>query len=109
MLGMFLIPNQFSHFLNQLSSCSIYSCLFVKDLKYLPTLNYLMLVLMKNQERLVLIFNESQDKSKTGILKNLGLKPGQTARIWGSDGIIKDPSSMTVTVLPQDVTVIHIK
>ena len=68
-----------------------------------------MLVLMKNQERLVLIFNESQDKVKTGILKNLGLKPGQTARIWGSDGIIKDPSAMTVTVLPQDVTVIHIK
>ena len=68
-----------------------------------------MLVLKKDRERLVLIFNENQEKTKKGIVKNLGLEPGQTARIWGSSGIIRNPSAMSVTVLPQDVTVIHIK
>ena len=68
-----------------------------------------MLVLKKGSERLVLIFNEDHEKPRTGVVRNLELKPGQTAKIWGSGKVIKDASRIQVTVPPQDVAVICIK
>ena len=68
-----------------------------------------MLVLKKGDERLVLIFNEDHEKSMTGTLRNLKLKPGQKAVIWESEQKVSNPSNIKITVQPQDVIAIHIK
>ena len=68
-----------------------------------------LLVLKKGDERLVLIFNESQDKAMTGVLRNLKLKPGQKATVWESKQVYPNASNMRITVQPQDVVAVHIK
>lgn len=66
------------------------------------------LVLTKGDERLILLFNEG-DKPLDVELENKGLKPGQTATIWEKNGKVDNPEKMKVTILPEDVTLIHIK
>ena len=68
-----------------------------------------LLVLKKGDERLVLIFNESQDKPLTGTLRNLKLKPGQTGTVWESGKPYGNANAMKITVQPQDVVAVHIK
>ena len=68
-----------------------------------------MLVLKKASERLILIFNENHETAKSGIIKNLDLEPGQKAKIWGSNEVVLDPSSVPITVQAQDVAAIYIK
>ena len=68
-----------------------------------------MLVLKKGDERLVLIFNEDHQKTLTGVVKNLKLKPGQKAAVWESGKPYGKADSMTITVPPQDVVAVHIK
>ena len=67
-----------------------------------------LLVLTKGKERLVLLFNEGT-KSQEVELYNLRLPPGQTARIWNTDKVVKDPSTMKVVIPENDVVLIHIK
>ena len=68
-----------------------------------------LLVLKKGDERLVLIFNESQDKPLTGTLRNLKLKPGQKGTVWESGKPYGNANAMKITVQPQDVVAVHIK
>ena len=66
------------------------------------------LVLTKGVERLILIFNETKE-AKTLRLKNLELKPGQEAEIYGKPGKVADPAKMEITVPASDVAAIHIQ
>ncbi|MFA6612860.1 MAG: hypothetical protein WCS64_04715, partial [Dehalococcoidales bacterium] len=66
------------------------------------------LVLTKNNERVVLLFNESKKEIKT-VLRNKDLQSRQKARIFGDKTTINDPSEMQVSIPAQDVTVVHIK
>ena len=66
------------------------------------------LVLTKGDERLVLVFNESTE-AKTLKLRNHKLKPGQQAEIFEKPGRIAAPSSMDITVPPEDVVAVHVK
>ena len=74
-----------------------------KEIRY-PNL----LVLAKGDERLVLLFNEG-GKPVTAELENKSLKPGQTAKIWGSTEKVPDASRMKVTIPENDVVLVHIK
>jgi hypothetical protein len=74
-----------------------------EQLKY-PNL----LVLTKGDERLILLFNET-DKPVKVELNNKNLKPGQSASVFGSSEKISSPEKMSVTVATGDVTAVHIK
>jgi hypothetical protein len=74
-----------------------------EQLKY-PNL----LVLTKGDERLVLLFNET-DKPVKAELNNKNLKVGQGASIFGSSEKISSPEKMSVTVDAGDVAAVHIK
>jgi hypothetical protein len=73
-----------------------------EQLKY-PNL----LVLTKGDERLVLLFNET-DVPVTVQLNNKTLKSGQTATVFGSSDKIGNPRKMSVTVGAGDVAAVHI-
>ena len=74
-----------------------------EQLKY-PNL----LVLIKGDERLVLLFNET-DKPVKVELNNKNLKSGQIASVFGSSEKISNPEKMTVTVDAGDVSAVYIK
>ncbi|MCK9412487.1 MAG: hypothetical protein M0Q53_09320 [Prolixibacteraceae bacterium] len=74
-----------------------------EQLKY-PNL----LVLRKGDERLVLLFNET-DKPITVRLNNKDLKKGQEALVFESSEKISNPGWMNVVVGAGDVTVVHIR
>ena len=67
-----------------------------------------LLVLTKDGERLVLLFNED-GKPLEVELENKDLKPGQTATIWEKPGTIATPARMKVTVPAEDVLLVHIR
>jgi hypothetical protein len=74
-----------------------------EQLKY-PNL----LVLTKGDERLVLLFNET-DKPLQVELNNKNLKKGQKASVFESSEKIGNPERMSVTVPAGDVSAVHIK
>jgi hypothetical protein len=67
-----------------------------------------LLVLIKGDERLVLLFNET-DKPLKVELNNKNLKIGQSASIFESPEKISNPEKMSVTVDAGDVAAVHIK
>ena len=67
-----------------------------------------LLVLKKGDERLILLFNESQ-KPMTVLLQNKDVKAGQKGRIYGSSTMMDNPGKMEVAIEPEDVAVVHIK
>ena len=67
-----------------------------------------LLVLVKGDERLILLFNEGGSMLNVE-LRNKDVKPGHTATIWGTPGKIATPKSMKVTIPPDDVTLVHIE
>lgn len=74
-----------------------------EQLKY-PNL----LVLTKGDERLILLFNET-DKTVKVDLNNKNLKNGQNASIFESPEKISNPEKMSITVSAGDVMAVHIK
>jgi hypothetical protein len=74
-----------------------------EQLKY-PNL----LVLTKGDERLILLFNET-DKPLKVDLNNNNLKTGQSASVFESSEKISNPEKMSVTVAAGDVAAVHIK
>jgi hypothetical protein len=66
------------------------------------------LVLCKGDERLVLIFNETNE-TKNLTLNNHNLKPGQHAEIFEKPGKISNPQTMDVSVPSQDVVAVLVK
>ncbi len=74
-----------------------------EQLKY-PNL----LVLTKGDERLILLFNETEKPVKIE-LNNKNLKPGQCASVFGSSEKVSSPEKMSVTVDAGDVAAVHIK
>jgi hypothetical protein len=74
-----------------------------EQLKY-PNL----LVLKKGDERLVLLFNET-DKPIIVKLNNKSLKKGQIASVFESSEKVSDPALMSVAVDAGDVSIVHIK
>lgn len=66
-----------------------------------------LLVLTKDNERLVLLFNESTE-TKTVTLVNKELLPGTFAQIYGLETTIKNSSEMKVNIPPEDVAIVHI-
>ena len=67
-----------------------------------------LLVLTKGDERLVLLFNETE-KPLTVQLDNKDLKNGQRASVFGSSAKISSPEMMSVVVDAGDVAAVHIK
>jgi hypothetical protein len=66
-----------------------------------------LLVLTKDDDRLVLLFNES-DAELDVTLKNLELKPGQRARVFeGGDWM--DAATLQVKIPPRDAAVVHVR
>jgi hypothetical protein len=74
-----------------------------EQLKY-PNL----LVLTKGDERLILLFNET-DKPVKVELNNKNLKPGQGASVFGSPAKIGSPEKMSVNVDAGDVAAVYIR
>ncbi|MFA6175758.1 MAG: hypothetical protein WC765_04165 [Phycisphaerae bacterium] len=74
-----------------------------EQLKY-PNL----LVLTKGDERLILLFNET-DKPIKVELNNSNLKKGQKASVFGSSAKFGSPDKMNVTVNAGDVAAVHIE
>lgn len=66
-----------------------------------------LLVLTKDRERLVLLFNE-RDTALTATLENMKLIPGQQARVF-EHGDWVDARKLEVTVPARDVTAIHVR
>jgi len=67
-----------------------------------------LLVLTKGDERLVLLFNET-DRPVTVQLNNKDLKSGQCGTVFGSSEKIDAPEKMSVTVDAGDVAAVHIR
>jgi hypothetical protein len=67
-----------------------------------------LLVLTKGDERLVLLFNET-DRPVTVQLNNKDLKSGQCGTVFGSSEKIDGPEKMSVTVDAGDVAAVHIR
>ena len=67
-----------------------------------------LLVLKKGDERLVLLFNETDKPVETELLNN-GLPQGMAATIHGEAGSVGNPERIKLTVPPGDVAVIHVK
>lgn len=66
-----------------------------------------LLVLVKDGERLVFVFNED-DEAKKVRLNNHSLPPASKAVIVGPEKLIRNPGTMTLVIPPRDVGVIHI-
>ncbi len=56
----------------------------------------------------MLLFNEGA-KPLEVKLQNRHLRPGQTAVVWESSARINNPATMAVTVLPDDVALVHVR
>lgn len=67
-----------------------------------------LLVLKKDKERLVLLFNEGDSPLRIS-LKNKDLEPGLEAEIVGVGRAPGSPEIIELTVAPNDVAVVHIK
>ena len=67
-----------------------------------------LLVLRRGKERLVLLFNEGK-RPLPAVLANRNLQPGQVATLYGTSTPVKNPTTMKVTVPPEDVAVVHIR
>jgi len=67
-----------------------------------------LLVLKKDKERLVLLFNEESQPIRV-ILENKELEPGQKAKIFGSDQFVEQPGKMELSVDPEDVAIVNIQ
>lgn len=67
-----------------------------------------LLVMKKEDERLVLLFNETSKPIETELI-NKNLKKEQVAFIYGTKDEIKNPEKIRLTVPAGDVIVIHIK
>jgi hypothetical protein len=66
-----------------------------------------LLVLRHGDERLVLLFNET-DVEKVVTLENLELSEGARAYVAGSDAEVPAPAVMSLTIPPEDVQVVHV-
>lgn len=66
------------------------------------------LVLRKDGERVVLLFNEG-DAPLDVTLRNADLVPGMTATVYGTDIRTDGPTEMRVTIPAQDVAVVHMR
>ena len=67
-----------------------------------------LIVLRRDNERLVLLFNEAA-APRTVTLANRDILPGQTGIIYGTGARIARPETMAVTIPPEDVAAVHIK
>jgi hypothetical protein len=66
-----------------------------------------LLVLQKDDERLILAFNESDNPIEV-VVVNKQLKNGQKAELFEKEGQF-DPTNISLTIAPHDVEIIHIK
>jgi len=66
------------------------------------------LVLKSGKERVVLLFNESEE-ALDARLENRDVQPGQTATVYGTELRTERPAQMCVTVPAQDVAVVHVE
>ncbi len=66
------------------------------------------LVLKRGAERLVLLFNES-DQPRPVTLKNRDVRPGQTATVYGTDQKTDGAAGLRLTIPAEDVAVVHIR
>ncbi|MFA6928880.1 MAG: sugar-binding protein [Lentisphaeria bacterium] len=67
-----------------------------------------LLVLTHNQERLVLLFNESEDP-KSVTVQNLSLTGKEKGKTYYSNQVLPQVSKFTLTIPANDVEVIHIR
>jgi len=66
------------------------------------------LVLKSGKERVVLLFNESEEALDVR-LENRDVQPGQTATVYGTELRTERPAQMRVTVPTRDVAVVHVE
>jgi hypothetical protein len=63
--------------------------------------------ILNGSERLLLLFNESE-QPKIVEIKNTRLSPNSYASVWESGKQVKNPSSMKLTVPPNDLLAVHV-